>query len=288
MCRCCGPRPTPPATARALGEPTSNGGRWAARSARASRERPSCSGRSRTPSEPATRARTKPARKPGRSSCATTCVQCGPGGRVRGTLPADTAPELPPVRASPMPRRSSPLTGLDIRHGGNGAFYMPRPGPDADAAFRRLRERGGLLLGALAHEATHWAGGKSRLRPRPERPVRIGGLRGRGTDGRAWRRLPCALAGAFQRTPPGSRRLCGQSWLQVLKGDKRAIFTAAAKAQKPPIGCTSASRSPPGWPPDQTGPCPLDGRSRATVRRQDARRSLTRSRRGLVRPVDPV
>lgn len=84
----------------------------------------------------------------------------------------------------------------------------------------------------LAHEVTHWTKHKSRL-------DRDFGRKRWGDDGYAREELVAELGAAFlcadlALTPePGTDHAAYiQSWLKVLKGDKRAIISAAAHAQK--------------------------------------------------------
>ena len=83
----------------------------------------------------------------------------------------------------------------------------------------------------LAHEATHWSGAAHRLNR---------DLSGRfGSESYAVEELVAELGAAFLCAelglPTGPRQDHApyiQSWLKVLKNDKRAIFTAAAKAHE--------------------------------------------------------
>ncbi|WP_448215290.1 ArdC family protein [Endozoicomonas sp. 2B-B] len=119
-------------------------------------------------------------------------------------------------------------TSAQIRHGGGKACYssvlnlirMPRPedftSPEAYYA-------------TLFHELTHWTGHKSRL----DRQL---GNRF-GSEAYAAEELIAELGAAFICAQFG---ICSelrhasylQSWLKVLKNDKKAIFTAASKASK--------------------------------------------------------
>jgi antirestriction protein ArdC len=84
--------------------------------------------------------------------------------------------------------------------------------------------------GTLAHEMTHWTGAETRLNR---------DLSGRfGNQAYAAEELIAELGAAFlcadlrlANEPRPDHAAYVQSWLQVLKNDKRAIFTAAAKAQ---------------------------------------------------------
>jgi antirestriction protein ArdC len=120
-------------------------------------------------------------------------------------------------------------TGSIVRHGGNRAFYtssgdfiqMPLFGQFVDAQS---------YYSVLAHEHTHWTGSKSRL-------DRQFGARF-GDQAYAFEELVAELGAAFlcatlgiSNEPREDHAAYIDSWLRVLKGDKKAIFTAASKAQ---------------------------------------------------------
>ena len=87
----------------------------------------------------------------------------------------------------------------------------------------------------LSHETTHWTGAAHRLNR---------DLSGRfHTDSYAMEELVAELGAAFLCSELGLPTDPRQdhapyiaSWLKVLKNDKRAIFTAAAKLRKPLTG----------------------------------------------------
>ncbi|SEP17667.1 ArdC family protein [Aquisalimonas asiatica] len=122
-------------------------------------------------------------------------------------------------------------TGADIRHGGPEAYYAPLsdhvqmpPG----AAF--LSQEG--YYGTLLHELTHWTGHGSRL-------ARDGivHFQGFGSSSYAFEELVAELGGAFlcaETGIQGDLRHEGYiaSWLEVLRGDKRAIFRASTQARR--------------------------------------------------------
>lgn len=121
-------------------------------------------------------------------------------------------------------------TGANIQHGGNMAFYAP--GPDVirlpvPEAFKDAES----YTATKAHELTHWTAHESRL-------ARTLGKRF-GDDAYAAEELVAELGSAFLCSTlgivPEVREDHAQyldHWLKVLKGDKRAVFTAAAHAQR--------------------------------------------------------
>jgi antirestriction protein ArdC len=128
-------------------------------------------------------------------------------------------------------------TGADIRHGGGRAFYQP--GGDYIAMPARELFTGTETSSAteayystLLHELTHWTGHKSRL-ARLELKNRF------GDEGYAFEELVAELGAAFAcqslgitTVPREDHAAYIQSWLKVLKGDSKAVFKAAAEAQK--------------------------------------------------------
>lgn len=122
-------------------------------------------------------------------------------------------------------------TGANIRYRGIRAFYSQ----DGDyiqtppiEAFRDAES----FYATLAHETTHWTKHPARL----ERDL---GRKKWGDEGYAREELVAEIGAAFlcadlEITPEVREDHAAyiESWLQVLKNDKRAIFQAAAHAQK--------------------------------------------------------
>ncbi len=149
-------------------------------------------------------------------------------------LPAQYQP-TPAPDAAPLPLIESAEaffagTGAVFRHGGNQAFYAPSadviqlPPPQA---FRDAQS----YAATKAHELTHWTGHKDRM-------AREFGKRF-GDQAYAFEELVAELGSAFLcadlGVTPESREDHASylaHWLDVLKSDKRAIFTAAAHAQR--------------------------------------------------------
>lgn len=120
-------------------------------------------------------------------------------------------------------------TGAEVRHGGNRAYFSPAHDfvqmPPA-GAFTDVQ----AYYGTLAHELTHWTGHEKRL-------ARTFGKRF-GDQAYAFEELVAEMGAAFAMArlgiaadPREDHASYLASWLKVLKQDKRAIFTAASKAQ---------------------------------------------------------
>jgi antirestriction protein ArdC len=119
-------------------------------------------------------------------------------------------------------------SGAEIHHGGEHAYYHRGQDVIHLPPCRSFAERGAYYSTAL-HELVHWAGHTKRCNR---------DLSGRfGNDSYAMEELVAELGSAFLCA---HCRIDGRlqhsaylhSWLQVLKSDKRAIFTASAKAQQ--------------------------------------------------------
>lgn len=121
-------------------------------------------------------------------------------------------------------------SGATFRHGGNRAYYAPAldliqlPPPEA---FRDAES----YAATKAHELTHWTSHPSRL-------DRVLGKRF-GDEAYAAEELIAELGAAFLSVdlgitpePREDHAAYLAHWLKVLKEDKKAIFTAAAHAQR--------------------------------------------------------
>jgi antirestriction protein ArdC len=117
----------------------------------------------------------------------------------------------------------------DIRHGGNRAYYAVSTDHVQMPPFEAFRDAVAYFA-TLGHECCHWSGAKSRLNR---------DLTGRfGTHAYATDELAeicsaflCADL-ALTPEPREDHAAYIQSWLTVLKSDRRAIFTAAAHAER--------------------------------------------------------
>ena len=122
-------------------------------------------------------------------------------------------------------------TGADIRHGGNQAYYAVSHDYVQVPPIEAFRDAE-AYYGTLSHELTHWTRHEKRL-------ARDFGRKRFGDEGYAIEELVAELGAAFlsadlELTPEvrDDHASYVASWLKVLKDDKRAIFTAAAHAQR--------------------------------------------------------
>ena len=122
-------------------------------------------------------------------------------------------------------------TGAEIRTGGNQAYYNSGNDFIQMPPFEFFKDPESYYA-TLAHESTHWTRHPSRL-------DRDFGRKRWGDEGYAMEELVAELGSAFLGAELGLTPEVREdhaayigSWLKVLQNDKRAIFTAAAHAQK--------------------------------------------------------
>jgi antirestriction protein ArdC len=94
-------------------------------------------------------------------------------------------------------------------------------------------ETGNPTTARSAHELTHWVGGSKRLDRKLSNEARF------GSEAYAFEELIAELGSAFLSAdlglaaePRADHAGYLQNWIKVLKDDKKAIFTAAAQAEK--------------------------------------------------------
>ena len=119
-------------------------------------------------------------------------------------------------------------TGADIREGHGEAFYVPSRDFISMPAFEAFKGAD-HFYGTVFHEVVHWCGHKSRLHR---------DLKNRfGSRNYAAEELIAELGAAFLCAEfgfDGDLRHAGYiaSWIDLLKADKRAFFTACSQATK--------------------------------------------------------
>lgn len=140
-------------------------------------------------------------------------------------------PVIDPVERIAHADQFFAATRADIRHGGNRACYSGSGDHVQMPCFESFRSVEAYYA-TLAHELTHWTKHESRL------DRKFGGKKF-GDEGYAREEVVAELGAAFlcadlALTPePGAEHAAYiQSWLKVLRQDKRAIFSAAAHAQR--------------------------------------------------------
>ncbi|MAL77670.1 MAG: antirestriction protein [Sneathiella sp.] len=140
-------------------------------------------------------------------------------------------PQLDPVQRIDHAEKFFAATSADIRHGGNQAYYAVSSDYVQMPPFEAFRDAESYYA-TLAHETTHWT-------RHPKRLDRDFGRKRFGDEGYAMEELVAELGSAFLAADLGLTPEVREdhaayigSWLKVLKNDKRAIFTAAAHAQR--------------------------------------------------------
>jgi antirestriction protein ArdC len=121
--------------------------------------------------------------------------------------------------------------GATIRHGGNRAYYAQELDYVQMPPFEAFRDAESYY-GTLAHELTHWTKHEKRLN-------RDFGRKRFGDEGYASEELVAELGSAFvcadlelHLETREENAAYMATWLEVLKNDNRAIFAAAAHAQR--------------------------------------------------------
>ena len=123
------------------------------------------------------------------------------------------------------------LTGAEVRHGGDKAYYSPSGDYVQLPAYEAFRSPEGYYA-TLTHELTHWTRA-------PERLDRNFGQKRFGDKGYAMEELVAEIGSAFLAAELGitpevreDHTAYIHAWLQVMADDKKAFFTAAGHAGK--------------------------------------------------------
>jgi antirestriction protein ArdC len=122
-------------------------------------------------------------------------------------------------------------TGAEVRHGGARAYYSPSDNFIQMPPFESFPDPESYY-GTRGHETVHWT-------CHPTRLTRDLGRKRFGDEGHAMEELVAELGAAFlcadlglTPEPRADHSAYIGAWVQVLKSDKRAIFTAASHAQR--------------------------------------------------------
>jgi antirestriction protein ArdC len=143
------------------------------------------------------------------------------------------APSTPPERRLAHADAFFANTGATIRHGGDKAYYAPSLDLIQMPPFESFRDAESYTA-TLAHECVHWTAPAHRVNRDLSRYAK-------DRSERAREELIAELGACFlsadlgvvpELEPRSDHASYVQSWLRVLQGDKRAIFQAAAHAQR--------------------------------------------------------
>jgi antirestriction protein ArdC len=160
-----------------------------------------------------------------------TVFNCEQIDNLPGHFMAPAAPVLDPVARIAGAEDFFRHTGANIRFGGDRAYYAVHDDFVQMPPFETFRDAESYYA-TLAHETTHWTKHPSRL-------DREFGRKRWGDEGYAAEELVAELGSAFLSAdlgitpePREDHAAYIANWLNVLKDDKRAIFTAAAHAER--------------------------------------------------------
>mgnify|MGYP000846764333 FL=1 len=146
---------------------------------------------------------------------------------------APAEPIVDPVERIERADRFFAETGAVIRHGGGRAFYSPSTDHIQMPPFAAFRDAASHAA-TLSHELTHWTAA-------PHRVARDLSRYGKDRTERAREELIAELGSCFlcadlglapELEPRPDHASYLDSWLRVLADDRRAIFSAAAHAQR--------------------------------------------------------
>jgi len=146
---------------------------------------------------------------------------------------AATTPVCDPIERIENADRFFAATGAVIRHGGDKAFYAPASDHIQMPPFQSFRDAAAYVA-VLSHEATHWTAA-------PHRVNRDLSRYGKDRTERAREELIAELGSCYlcadlgiapELEPRPDHASYLGSWLKILADDKRAIFAAAAHAQR--------------------------------------------------------
>ena len=123
-------------------------------------------------------------------------------------------------------------TGADIRLGGGQAFYQPTE-DYVQLPCKESFESPASFYSTALHELTHWTGHAARLN-------RLDKLARFGSETYAVEELVAEMGAAYLTAALGVPNMSSHdnaaayvgNWLQVLRGDARAVFTASTAASK--------------------------------------------------------
>jgi antirestriction protein ArdC len=142
----------------------------------------------------------------------------------------EEAPRAEPLQLIQDAEAFFARTGATIRHGGNRAYYAPALDivqmPPADT-FKDAES----YAATKAHELTHWTSAESRCDRQLGKRFGDNAYAAEELIAEMGSAFVCAMLGITPEIREDHAAYLN-SWLTVLKADKKAIFTAATKAQQ--------------------------------------------------------
>jgi antirestriction protein ArdC len=143
---------------------------------------------------------------------------------------------LGPIERIANADRFVSATGAAVQHGGDRAFFQPatdRIQMAEEGLFTgtETMTRGEAYYATLVHELVHWSGAKSRLNREMGKRFGDQAYAAEELVAEIGAAFLCAELGITPDVRPDHAQYLAQ-WLKLLRGDSRAIFTAAAKASQ--------------------------------------------------------
>ena len=142
-------------------------------------------------------------------------------------------PVVEPMRRCERADRFFAATKADIRYGGDKAFYAPGTDHIQMPPLPAFRDADSFVA-TLSHEAVHWTAAAHRVNRDLSRYAKDGHERAReeliAELGSCFLCADLGIVPELEPRPDHAAYL--QSWLKVLGDDRRAIFSAAAHAQR--------------------------------------------------------
>lgn len=142
-------------------------------------------------------------------------------------------PDRDPIARIEHTDRFFANTGAAIRHGGDRAYFSPVTDHIQMPPFQTFRDAAAYVA-TLSHEATHWTSAPHRVNRDLSRYAKDRSERAReeliAELGSCFLCADLGIVPELEPRPDHASYL--DSWLKVLADDKRAIFSAAAHAQR--------------------------------------------------------
>lgn len=157
--------------------------------------------------------------------------------QVDGYEMPGTPQPLGPIERIAAADRFVAATGANIEHGGERAFYRPStdhiqmPPEDLFCGSDTLT-RSESYYAVLVHELTHWSGAERRLNRQFGKRFGDAAYAAEELVAEIGSAFLCAELGITEGAPRADHAQYLAQWLQLMKDDSRAIFTAAAKASE--------------------------------------------------------
>ncbi|MCC0057779.1 MAG: DUF1738 domain-containing protein [Hyphomicrobiaceae bacterium] len=156
--------------------------------------------------------------------------------QVDGFTPPDDPEPLGPIQRNEAAEHFVAATGARIEHGGQRAYYRPSTDhiqmPDEGLfAGTDTMSRDESYYAVQLHELIHWTGASHRLDRQFGKRFGDAAYSAEELTAELGAAFLCSELGITQDTRPDHAQYLAH-WLQLLKDDSRAIFTAAAKASQ--------------------------------------------------------